>query len=123
MFRSGLLVMVITMVSRVLGLVRATIIAYYFGASGATDAYFSAFKISNFFRQLLGEGALGSSFIPLYNEKIEIEGRERKRIYIFYIESYLCFQYYCNTFNDNIFSGYNKSYSKWIPSRNKDIGI
>ena len=89
MFRSGLLVMVITMVSRVLGLVRATIIAYYFGASGATNR----------------------------------GRRERKRIYIFYIESYLCFQYYCNTFNDNIFSGYNKSYSKWIPSRNKDIGI
>lgn len=85
MFRSGLLVMVITMVSRVLGLVRATIIAYYFGASGATDAYFSAFKISNFFRQLLGEGALGSSFIPLYNEKIEIEGEERGKEFIYSI--------------------------------------
>ena len=83
MFRSGLLVMIITMVSRVLGLVRATIIAYYFGASGATDAYFSAFKISNFFRQLLGEGALGSSFIPLYNEKIEIEGEEKGKEFIY----------------------------------------
>ena len=85
MFRSGLLVMIITMVSRVLGLVRATIIAYYFGASGVTDAYFSAFKISNFFRQLLGEGALGSSFIPLYNEKIEIEGEEKGKEFIYSI--------------------------------------
>lgn len=85
MFRSGLLVMIITMVSRVLGLVRATIIAYYFGASGATDAYFSAFKISNFFRQLLGEGALGSSFIPLYNEKIETEGEEKGKEFIYSI--------------------------------------
>lgn len=85
MFRSGLLVMIITMVSRVLGLVRATIIAYYFGASAATDAYFSAFKISNFFRQLLGEGALGSSFIPLYNEKIEIEGEEKGKEFIYSI--------------------------------------
>lgn len=85
MFRSGLLVMIITMVSRVLGLVRATIIAYYFGASGATDAYFSAFKISNFFRQLLGEGALGSSFIPLYNEKIEVEGEEKGKEFIYSI--------------------------------------
>lgn len=85
MFRSGLLVMIITMASRVLGLVRATIIAYYFGASGATDAYFSAFKISNFFRQLLGEGALGSSFIPLYNEKIEIEGEEKGKEFIYSI--------------------------------------
>lgn len=39
MFRSGLLVMIITMVSRVLGLVRAGIIAYYFGASAMTDAF------------------------------------------------------------------------------------
>lgn len=83
MFRSGLLVMIITMVSRVLGLVRAGIIAYYFGASAMTDAFFSAFKISNFFRQLLGEGALGSSFIPLYNEKVESEGEEKSREFIF----------------------------------------
>ena len=85
MFRSGLLVMIITMVSRVLGLVRAGIIAYYFGASAMTDAFFSAFKISNFFRQLLGEGALGSSFIPLYNERVESEGEENSKQFIYSI--------------------------------------
>lgn len=85
MFRSGLLVMIITMVSRVLGLVRAGIIAYYFGASAMTDAFFSAFKVSNFFRQLLGEGALGSSFIPLYNERVESEGEENSKQFIYSI--------------------------------------
>ena len=85
MFRSGLLVMIITMVSRVLGLVRAGIIAYYFGASAMTDAFFSAFKISNFFRQLLGEGALGSSIIPLYNERVESEGEENSKQFIYSI--------------------------------------
>ena len=85
MFRSGLLFMIITMVSRVLGLVRAGIIAYYFGASAMTDAFFSAFKISNFFRQLLGEGALGSSFIPLYNERVESEGEENSKQFIYSI--------------------------------------
>lgn len=85
MFRSGLLVMIITMVSRVLGLVRAGIIAYYFGASAMTDAFFSAFKISNFFRQLLGEGALGSSFIPLYNERVESEGEENSKQFVYSI--------------------------------------
>ena len=85
MFRSGLLVMIITMVSRVLGLVRAGIIAYYFGASAMTDAFFSAFKISNFFRQLLGEGALGSSFIPLYNERVESEGEVNSKQFIYSI--------------------------------------
>ena len=77
--------MIITMVSRVLGLVRAGIIAYYFGASAMTDAFFSAFKISNFFRQLLGEGALGSSFIPLYNERVESEGEENSKQFIYSI--------------------------------------
>ena len=85
MFRSGLLVMIITMVSIVLGLVRAGIISYYFGASAMTDAFFSAFKISNFFRQLLGEGALGSSFIPLYNERVESEGEENSKQFIYSI--------------------------------------
>ena len=55
----------------------------FFGASVLTDAYYSAFKISNFFRQLLGEGALGNTFIPLYHKKKKEEGEERSREYIF----------------------------------------
>lgn len=76
MFKSSILVMLIIMISRVLGLIRASLIAYFFGASEMTDAYNSAFKISNFFRQLLGEGALGTSFIPIYNDKINTHGNE-----------------------------------------------
>lgn len=85
MFKSGIFMMMIIMVSRVLGLARSMVVAYYFGASAGTDAFFSAFKISNFFRQLLGEGALGTSFIPLYNEKVKIEGEEEGRKFIFSI--------------------------------------
>ena len=85
MFKNGLIMMMITLVSRVLGLFRSVIIAYYFGVSAETDAFFSAFKISNFFRQLLGEGALGTSFIPVYNEKIKNEGEEEGRKFIFSI--------------------------------------
>ena len=85
MFKSGIFVMLITLISRVLGLARSVVVAYYFGASAGTDAFFSAFKISNFFRQLLGEGALGTSFIPLYNEKIGKEGEEEGKKFIFSI--------------------------------------
>ena len=67
MFKSSLLVMIINMLSRILGLVREILIGSFFGATGMTDAYFGAFKVSKFFTQLLGEGALGSVFIPLYN--------------------------------------------------------
>lgn len=85
MFKSGFFMMIITLVSRILGLARSVVIAYYFGASASTDAFFSAFKISNFFRQLLGEGALGTSFIPLYNEKVKLQGEEEGRNFIFSI--------------------------------------
>jgi len=82
-FRSGILIMIITLASRVLGLVRTALIAYYFGATKYTDAYFSAFKISNFFRQLLGEGALGTVFIPVYNDKENKYGAERSKSLIY----------------------------------------
>lgn len=85
MFKSGIPIMIITMASRILGLFRTILIAYYFGASKFTDAYFSAFKISNLFRQVLGEGALGTVFIPLYNERVVEEGEERGKVLIYSI--------------------------------------
>jgi len=75
MLKKSIHTMIITMISRV--------VAYFFGASILTDAYYSAFKISNFFRQLLGEGALGNTFIPLYHKKKKEEGEERSKEYIF----------------------------------------
>ncbi|MGL5057334.1 MAG: murein biosynthesis integral membrane protein MurJ [Fusobacteriaceae bacterium] len=83
MFKSGILMMLVILTSRVLGLVRSVVLAYYFGAGAFTDAYYSAFKISNFFRQLLGEGALGNSFIPLYNDKLVEDGEEKSKEFIF----------------------------------------
>ena len=53
MLKKSINTMIITMISRILGLFRGTLVAYFFGASVLTDAYYSAFKISNFFRQLL----------------------------------------------------------------------
>ena len=85
MFRNGILIMIITLGSRVLGLVRTALIAYYFGATKFTDAYFSAFKISNFFRQLLGEGALGTVFIPIYNDREKAVGVEKSKSLIYSI--------------------------------------
>lgn len=83
MLKKSISTMSITMVSRILGLLRGTLVAYFFGSSGLTDAYYSAFKISNFFRQLLGEGALGNTFIPLYHKKKKEEGEEKSEEYIF----------------------------------------
>lgn len=85
MIKISLIVMAFTFFSRILGLIRTIFIASIFGASYTSDAYISAFKISNLFRQVLGEGALGTVFIPNYNEKIEKEGREKASSLIFSI--------------------------------------
>ncbi|MDE0118709.1 MAG: murein biosynthesis integral membrane protein MurJ [Bdellovibrionales bacterium] len=54
-----------TFVSRVLGLVRDMVIGSFFSRT-ETDAFFVAFRIPNFFRRFLGEGALSISFIPVF---------------------------------------------------------
>lgn len=56
------------MLSRVLGLVRDVVVAGYFGASGASDAFFVAFKIPNFLRRLFAEGAFAQAFVPVLSE-------------------------------------------------------
>ncbi|MFQ5480631.1 MAG: murein biosynthesis integral membrane protein MurJ [Thermodesulfobacteriota bacterium] len=58
-----------TALSRVLGYTRDMAIAYYFGAGALSDAFFVAFRISNLLRRLVGEGALTSSFIPIFQEE------------------------------------------------------
>jgi len=57
-----------TMLSRILGLVRDIFIARYFPAGEATDAFFVAFKIPNFFRRLFAEGAFSLAFVPVLTE-------------------------------------------------------
>jgi putative peptidoglycan lipid II flippase len=65
LLRSTALVGQMTLVSRVLGLVRDWAIAASFGASAATDAFFVAFKIPNLFRRLFAEGAFSQAFVPV----------------------------------------------------------
>lgn len=59
-----------TAFSRVLGLVREQVMAYFFGASMATDAFVTAFRIPNLLRDMFAEGALSQAFIPIFKEKI-----------------------------------------------------
>jgi putative peptidoglycan lipid II flippase len=56
------------LLSRILGLVRESLKAKYLGASGtiAADAFVAAFRIPNTLQNLLGEGALSASLIPVY---------------------------------------------------------
>lgn len=83
MFKSSFIVMGINMLSRLLGLAREMLMAFYFGSSGYTDAYFASTRIANFFTTMLGEGSLGTVFIPLYKEKMEKDGLEKANNFIF----------------------------------------
>ena len=44
--------------------------AYYFGASMATDAFVVAFRVPNLLRDMFAEGALSSAFVPVFKEKL-----------------------------------------------------
>ena len=63
--RATVLVGQMTLISRILGLARDSVIAGVFGASQASDAFFVAFKIPNLFRRLFAEGAFSQAFVPV----------------------------------------------------------
>ena len=67
------------LVTRVLGYVRERVFAHYFGSSAAADAFRAALKIPNAIRNLLGEGTLSASFIPVYAALNERENKEGAR--------------------------------------------
>jgi len=74
--RSSALVGAGILLSRVLGLLRQTLIARYLGAAAAADVFNGAFRLTNFLQNLFGEGALSASFIPVYAHALA-EGDER----------------------------------------------
>ena len=68
LFRALLTVSGFTLLSRVTGLVRETLIARAFGASQFTDAFYVAFRIPNLLRRLSAEGAFSQAFVPILAE-------------------------------------------------------
>lgn len=68
LIKSGLIVSFMTLISRVLGLVRDVVIANVMGAGAAADVFFFANKIPNFLRRLFAEGAFAQAFVPVLSE-------------------------------------------------------
>ena len=68
LLRSSVMVSAMTMLSRILGMVRDIVVAGYFGSTPAADAFFIAFKIPNFLRRLFAEGAFAQAFVPVLSE-------------------------------------------------------
>jgi putative peptidoglycan lipid II flippase len=74
--RSTAIFAVATGLSRVLGLVREMVAAYYFGVSGLINAFTVAFQIPNLFRALVADAALSGAFVPIFSDLLE---HDRKR--------------------------------------------
>lgn len=64
--RSAFMVGAGILISRIIGVVRQRVFAYYLGTSDAAGAFNAAFRIPNFLQNVFGEGALSASFIPVY---------------------------------------------------------
>jgi putative peptidoglycan lipid II flippase len=66
----------LTLISRVLALLRDSLQATFVGAGFASDAFLVAFRLPNMFRALFAEGAFSAAFIPMFNRKVaEGDGR------------------------------------------------
>ncbi len=66
-----------TGLSRILGLVREIVAAYYFGAAGRINAFTVAFQVPNLVRALVADAALSSAFVPVFSELLEKGERKR----------------------------------------------
>jgi len=56
--------------SRISGFVRQSVLAHYFGTSAVADALTAGLRIPNILQNLLGEGVLSASFIPVYSKML-----------------------------------------------------
>jgi len=65
-----------TLLSRVFGFLRDMVVAAFFGAGLATDAFFVAFRIPNLLRRLFAEGSLTIAFVPVFTEYLEKKSRK-----------------------------------------------
>ncbi|AWB68544.1 murein biosynthesis integral membrane protein MurJ [Saccharobesus litoralis] len=82
LLRSGLIFSCMTLISRVLGLVRDMVVAHLMGAGAAADVFFFANKIPNFLRRLFAEGAFAQAFVPVLTEYKETKPHDDVQLLI-----------------------------------------
>jgi len=78
--RSSALFTAGTILSRVSGVLRESVVGAVFGAGTAMDAFVVAYRIPNLLRELIAEGALGSSFTQVYTATAERDEAAARRV-------------------------------------------
>jgi len=66
-----------TGLSRILGLAREVVAAYFFGAQGQINSFTIAYQFPNLVRALVADAALSSAFVPVFSELLEKGERKR----------------------------------------------
>ena len=89
LLKSASVVSLLTLVSRITGLVRELLIASTFGASALTDAFNVAFRIPNLFRRFFGEGAFSQAFVPVLAASKAQQGDAATKILIDHVATVL----------------------------------
>ena len=82
LFKSTSLVSLMTFISRILGFVRDLIAAQIFGATASVDAFYVAFKIPNFMRNLFAEGSFSQAFVPVLSDYRQKRSADEVRVFI-----------------------------------------
>ncbi|MFC0323359.1 murein biosynthesis integral membrane protein MurJ [Gallibacterium melopsittaci] len=82
LLKSGIVVSSMTLLSRILGLVRDVVIANLLGAGVAADVFLFANRIPNFLRRLFAEGAFSQAFVPVLAEYQKDGDLDKTRAFI-----------------------------------------
>jgi putative peptidoglycan lipid II flippase len=91
MVRHGSVLSLLTLFSRVLGLLREMTKASFLGTSALSDAFSVAFMLPNLFRRLFAEGSISVAFIPTFKEYLLENNREKTREFLSCIFTFLVF--------------------------------
>lgn len=89
LFKAASTVSLLTLASRISGLVRDLLMASMFGANALTDAFNVAFRIPNLFRRLFAEGAFSQAFVPVLAASKTRDGEEATRRLIGHVATML----------------------------------
>lgn len=80
--RSASAITPLTLASRLTGYLREKVVALLFGASERTDAFIVAWRIPNMLREIVGEGAMSSAFIPVYTQLSATRNEQEARAFV-----------------------------------------
>ena len=82
LLKSSSIVSAMTMLSRILGLLRDVLLARFIGADDNADAFFVAFKVPQFLRRLFAEGAFNQAFVPVLTDIKEQHGFDAVKVLV-----------------------------------------